>query len=111
MKKLLLIFTLCLNNILLAETGVLPLIIRGRLISPEEKVIKTLSNQVKEINLTNTLQKEIIILGRTETKPFAYEIKKGMAKTYRIEAKEITELFYILDGKKYKLEKYSDIKK
>lgn len=113
MKKILLIFVLCSNNIFSAEVHSLSIVIRGRLISAKElikeKVVKDLNGQVKEMKLFNSFQKELIILGRTEIKPFAYKIEKGVTKTYKVEAKEITELYYILDGKKHKLEKYSDL--
>lgn len=110
-KKEFFLFGLCLSKCIFStELVTLPIIVTGRVISLEEKVIKTVENDLKETRLTNDFLKNIFIFGKADKKPFLYKIEKGITKTFRINAKDINELFYILDGKKYKLEKYSDIK-
>lgn len=111
MKKRVFLFALCLGKCIFStEIMTLPRIVTGKVISLEEKVITTLEKDLKEIKLTNNFLKNLFIFGKADEKPFLYKIENGITKVFRIKAKVVNELFYILDGKKYKLEKYSDIK-
>lgn len=94
-----------------AEIATLPISVIGKVISLEESVVTSLEKNLKEIKLTNNFSSDLFIFGKADSKPFLYKIKKGVTKTYRIEAKIINELFYILNGKKYILKKYSALKK
>lgn len=112
MKKELFLFVLCLSKCIFStEIVTLPITVTGRIISLEEKVVTVVEKDLKEIRLTNDFLDDLFIFGKADTKPFLYKIKSGMTRTFKVEAKAINELFYIVDGKKYKLEKYSDIKK
>lgn len=112
MKKAIFLLLLCFSKYIFStELVTLPIIVTGRVISLEEKVIKTVENDLKEIRLTNDFLKDLFIFGKADEKPFLYKIKTGITKTFRVNAKVINELHYIVDGKKHKLEKYSDIKK
>ena len=112
MKKVVFLFALYFSKcIFSAEIVTLPITVTGRVISLEEKVVTAVEKDLKEIRLTNDFFKDLFIFGKADTKPFLYKIEGGMTKTFRINAKTINELFYILDGKKYKLKKYSDLKK
>ena len=102
-----LFFSKCIFSV---EILTLPITVTGKIVSLEEKVITVIEKDLKEIKLTNIFMKDLFIFGKADTKPFLYKIESGMTKTFRINAKVISELFYILDGKKYKLEKYLDIK-
>lgn len=105
------LFALCLSKyIFSANMGSLPISVRGRVISTEAKVITVVKDSLKEIKLTNNFFYDLFIFGRIDKKPFLYKIEKDTTKVFRIQGDEIEDLSYILKGKKYKLEKYSDIK-
>lgn len=111
MRKGMILLVLCLSKfICLAEVVILPITVTGRVISLDEKVVSVMEDDLKEIRLTNRFSKKIYIFGKADTKPFLYKIESGITKTFRVNAKTITELYYVRDGEKYKLEKYSDIK-
>lgn len=112
MKKRVFLFALCFSKFVFStEVVTLPIIVTGKVISLEEKVITVVEKDLKEIRLTNNFLKDLFIFGKADEKPFLYKIKSGITKTFRVNAKVINELHYIVDGKKRKLEKYSDIKK
>lgn len=110
MNKKIFLFTLFLSKAIFStEIFTLPITITGKIISKEESVINNIEQDLKEIRLVNNFLKDIFILGKADAKLFLYKIESGAGKTFKINAKVINELFYILDGKKYKLEKYSDL--
>ncbi|MGL5202088.1 hypothetical protein [Cetobacterium sp.] len=112
MKKRVFLFVLVFSKYIFStEIVTLPITVSGRVISLEEKVVTIVEEDLKEIRLTNSFLKDLFIYGKADAKPFLYKIKSGRTKTFRINAKVINELHYIVDGKKHKLEKYSDIKK
>ncbi|MGL4934609.1 MAG: hypothetical protein ACRC51_03970 [Cetobacterium sp.] len=110
MKKKFFLFGLCLSkSIFSTEVVTLPITVTGRVISLDEKVVTTPEDNLKEIRLTNKFSKDLFILGKADDKLFLYKIESGITETFKVIAKDINELFYVIDGKKYKLEKYSDI--
>lgn len=111
MKKTIFLFALYFSRCIFSvEVATVPMTVSVNVLPLEEKVVSVIEKDFKEIKLTNIFLKDIFILGKADTRPFLYKIESGITKTFRINAKIIDELFYILDGKKYKLVKYSDIK-
>lgn len=105
------LFVLSLSKcIFSADIGSLPVVVKGSVISSEAKVITIVKESLKEIKLINNFSDDLFIFGRADKKPFLYKIEKGITKVFRIKGDDIKELSYILNGKKYKLEKYSDMR-
>lgn len=112
MKKSIFLFAFYLSKcIFSAEIATLPISVTGNVIPLEENVITSLEKNLKEIKLTNAFSNDLFIFGKADRLPFLYKIKKNETKLYRIEAKVVNDLFYILNGKKHLLKTYSDIKK
>lgn len=112
MKKNIILIFIFLNILIFAEeVAYLPIIVRGTVIPKTTKVISTINHNLQEIKLTNPFSKDIYIIGNGDKKPFLYKIKAGEEKNYRIKCKNIENLSYILDYKKFKLNTYEDIYK
>lgn len=91
------------------EVVVLSIEVRGRVISKEEKIVKELEKGLQEIRLTNCKPKDIYVYGKANKKPFLYKITSGVSRVYKVKAEKIDELYYMYEGKRRKLEKYSDL--
>lgn len=112
MKKSIFLFIFYFSKVIFsAEITTLPVSVMGKVISLEENVVTSLEKNLKEIKLTNNFSSDLFIFGKADTIPFLYKIRKNETKLYRIEAKVINSLFYILNGNIYMLKTYSDIKK